>query len=132
MQNTLKEIATGSSKKPTEDNTPQPSYPSYMPGGYMPGLPMLPENLRMPQLPFNSPEFYGFQDNRMYMPGGYTGYMSDQPNRKNSIKKPLSCFQCGGPHMKRSCPQLNSGVKSGGNSQSGKTQPSLNFQGPPQ
>ena len=133
MQNTLKEISTGSSK--TEDNSPPPPNQSYMPPGQqmMYRQPMLPGQQMMPQLPFNHQEFYGQQDNRMYMPGGYTGHLFPSlPQQKNPIKKTLSCFQCGGPHLKRNCPKLNHGANSHGNSQPGKTQMTLNSQGPPQ
>lgn len=130
MQNTLKEISTGATK--TEDNSPyfpNQSYPLHM----MPGQPMLPGQQMMPQLPFNPQEFYGHQDNRMYMPGGYTGHLfPNPPSKKNFTKKTLSCFQCGGPHLKRNCPQLNQGANSQENFQSGKTQPTLNSQGPAQ
>ena len=161
MQNTLKELQTGTQK--VQPDISSPSYGSYpqsmMPGqnmlpgqtmlpgqmmsGMIPGqmmsgqtmLPgqMIPGQHRLSQNPFFPLSSFGHQDHRMYMPE-YTGQvMPNQPERKNTIRRALNCYQCGGPHLKRNCPQMDHGVNSQGNSQTGKTQQTaLNSEGPPQ
>lgn len=104
---------------------------------------MVPNQAHMTQQPiFMAPSYPGYhQLNPSFPHMGFPGYLENNPMmisqnqpmnypKKSQVPRKLNCYQCGGSHLKRNCPQLQS---ENGNSQSAtNNQQTLNSQGPTQ